>query len=143
MDKRGAIDYWIFIVVLALLFIGIIMVFSSSTAYAYIHFNDSYYFMVSQLKYAFIGLIVMLLTMNYNYRKLGRLSPIILIISIILLILVKVPGIGVEKNGALRWINIAGFQFQPSEVTKIAIVLFPTKRRKPAAGAVKSGCSVA
>ena len=65
----------------------------------------------------------MFVTMNIDYRKLGKLSPLFLIGSIGLLVLVLVPGVGAEYNGAHKVINI-GATVQPSEFAKLSIILF-------------------
>ena len=124
MAGKKPFDFWIFITVLILLSLGIIMVFSASAPYAYNHYGgDIYFFLKSQLKYAVIGIIAMFVAMNFDYRKLGKLSPILLVGSIVLLVLVLIPGIGEVRNGARRWFAV-GTGFQPSEVAKFAIILF-------------------
>lgn len=101
------------------------MVFSSGAPHAYHHMQgDTYHFLKRQLVYLPIGLFAMFVTMNIDYRKLGKLSPLLLIGSIGLLVLVLVPGIGAEYNGARRWINIGGQTVQPSEFAKLSIILF-------------------
>ncbi len=101
------------------------MVFSSGAphAYNYMH-GDTYYFLKKQLIYAPLGIFAMFVMMNIDYRKLRKVSPIIVLVSIILLILVLIPGIGLKLNGARRWIGFGGFTIQPSEIAKLAIILF-------------------
>lgn len=123
-SNKKPFDFWIFITVLVLLSLGIIMVFSASSAYAYNYMHDTYYFLKAQLISALIGIIVMLFTIGIDYRKLGKLSPLLLVISIVLLILVRIPGIGRFINGSWRWIYIGPIHFQPSELAKFAIILF-------------------
>lgn len=123
MKGRKPFDFWIFMTVLILLSIGIIMVFSASAPYAYNTYRDVYYILKRQLFYALIGLVVMLITMNIDYRLFGKYSPLLLVASIVLLILVLVPGIGIEENGSKRWLEI-GVRFQPSEIAKLAVILF-------------------
>jgi len=125
MKGRKPIDFWIFYAVLILLAIGTIMVFSSSYYYAQYNIkSDAYHFFRKQLLMLALGFIAMFFTMNYDYRKLGKLSPIILVGTMCLLILVLIPGIGISRNGARRWISIAGQEFQPSEILKYAVILF-------------------
>ena len=124
MPGKKPIDFWILMTVLVLLSLGLIMVFSASAAYAYNNFHDAYYFLKRQLQYAILGLLAMFITMNVDYRRLGKWSPILLVASLMLLILVLVPGIGHNDKGAWRWIYIGNFHFQPSEIAKLAIVLF-------------------
>ncbi|MCX7746965.1 MAG: stage V sporulation protein E [Clostridia bacterium] len=123
--SKKPFDFWIFITVLILLSIGSIMVFSSSAAYAYNYMHgDTYHFLKKQLICAGIGLVAMFFAMNTDYRRLGKFSPILLIASMIMLALVRIPGIGQNINGAWRWFNLGPGSFQPSEVAKLAVILF-------------------
>lgn len=124
MDTKKPFDFWIFATVLVLLSFGIIMVFSASAPYAYYYEHDTYYFLKKQLMFGILGLFAMSVTMKIDYRKLGKLSPLILAVSIFMLIMVRIPGIGRNINGAWRWFYIGTFSFQPSEVAKIAVILF-------------------
>lgn len=124
MKGRKPFDFWIFMTVLILLSIGIIMVFSASAPYSYSVYKDVYYILKRQLFYAVLGIIVMLVTMNMDYRIFGKLSPLLFAASIALLILVLVPGIGIVENGAKRWISLFGIRFQPSEIAKLGVILF-------------------
>jgi cell division protein FtsW len=125
MTNRKPFDFWIFISVLIMLSLGTIMVFSSSSAYAYNAFKgDTYRILKDQLKYVPIGLVGMFITMNFNYKKLSKIAPILLIVSIVLLILVDIPGIGTKLNGSRRWINLGITNFQPSEIAKLSVIIF-------------------
>ncbi|MCR4434564.1 MAG: stage V sporulation protein E [Clostridiales bacterium] len=126
MKVKKPIDFWIFITVLILLSMGLIMVFSASAPYAYNNTknHDVYFFLKGQLRYALIGLAAMFVCINIDYKKLGKWSSLFLIFSIILLILVLIPGIGHEENGSQRWIYIGAIHFQPSEFAKLSIILF-------------------
>ncbi|MFA6308280.1 MAG: putative lipid II flippase FtsW [Clostridia bacterium] len=118
--SRKPFDFWLLMTVLALLTLGIIMVFSASAPYASLNFGDSYFFLKGQLKAAGLGLVGMIIAMNFNYKKIAKFTPFLLFMSIVLLIVVLVPSIGTETNGARRWL----YGFQPSEIAKIAIILF-------------------
>lgn len=125
MKGRKPFDFWIFITVLILLAFGLIMVFSASAPTAENEHNDIYFIIKRQLLFAVIGVAAMLLTANFDYRKYaGKLCILGLVVSIVLLILVRVPGIGQKTNGTWRWFYIGGQQFQPSEIAKMAIILF-------------------
>jgi len=114
-------DFWIFITVIILLLFGTIMIFSASGPYAYKYFHgDTYYFLKKQIFMAPVGLFAMFIMMNIDYKKLGKWTPYLLVGSIILLILVAIPGIGSEIKGSRRWL----FGFQPSEFAKVAIIIF-------------------
>ena len=122
--KKKALDYGLLIVVLVLLAIGLVMILSASAPYALRTEGDSYFYVKKQLIFAVIGIICMLVISKIDYRILNsRLSYLAYIGGLGLMALVLVPGIGVERNGALRWIKIAGIQFQPSEIMKIGLIL--------------------
>lgn len=122
--KKKALDYGLLIVVLVLLAIGLVMILSASAPYALRTEGDSYFYVKRQLIFAVIGIICMLVISKIDYRILNsRLSYLAYIGGLGLMALVLVPGIGVERNGALRWIKIAGIQFQPSEIMKIGLIL--------------------
>lgn len=122
--ERKNIDFFIFITVLILLFIGTIMVVSSTAAYAGERWGDSFYFIKRQMIYMAIGIGVMIVMMNFDYRRLGKISGTLLLISIFLLLIVLIPGIGIELNQARRWIGFGGFTVQPTEFAKLAMIIF-------------------
>lgn len=124
MKSKKPADFILLVTVLVLLAIGTMMVFSSSTAYAYTNLSGSYALIKKQILYVGLGLVMMFFLMNVNYKKIGKLSPLLFVVTIILLILVSIPGVGTVLNGARRWIKIAGILFQPSEIAKLSTILF-------------------
>lgn len=149
--KKKSLDYGLLIVVFVLLAIGLVMVLSASAPYSLRTEGDSFYYVKRQLLFAIIGIVCMLVISKIDYRVLNsRLSYLAYIAGLGLMALVLVPGIGVERNGALRWIKIAGLQFQPSEVMKIGLVLVlatviaknPDKIKKFWTGLVPTLCLV-
>ena len=116
-------DFKLFFSVMVLLCIGLVMVASASSYYALTEFNNSNHFLVRQLVFAIIGVIVMLVISKVNYRVYSKFAYIIYAIVLLLMILVLVPGIGTEVNGARRWIDLKITTFQPSELMKIALAL--------------------
>lgn len=119
----GVIDYPFLIISLLLLSIGLLMVFSASYASAYYSNDDisSTHYVLRQAGFAVVGLCAAFFVVKMGYKRVAALSPLALAASIVLLVLVL--AIGVRVNGAKRWINI-GFQLQPSEIAKTAIILF-------------------
>lgn len=122
--RYGEVDVPFFLTVLALLVMGIIMMFSASYAWAIAEGYGGTYYAVEQIKTGVIGLILMYVLSVVDYRIYR--TPLIAIgsyvIPVILLILVLVAGKSV--NGAQRWLEIGSFSFQPSELMKIGIVIF-------------------
>ena len=112
------------ILVVFLALFGILMVYSASFYSAQKNYNNPYFFLIKQAFGFFIGLIFMILFSKIDYNKLQKFSNLLFIASIILLVLVFIPGIGVENYGAKRWIRLPGFTIQPSEIAKFAFVMF-------------------
>lgn len=122
--KKGPPDPILFITALTLLGIGLIMVFSSSAVTAGVRYGDAYYFFKRQLLWSFIGLIALFITMKINYQKLKGLPIPAMVIALICLIMVVTP-LGIETKGSSRWLGIGSTRlFAPSELAKLAIVMF-------------------
>jgi len=103
------------------------MIYSASSVVALFKYNNEYYYVIKQAIYTIIGIILSLLIVNSDISKLKNYSNIIFIISIILLILVLIPGIGIVRGGARSWIGFGNLTIQPSEIMKISIVIFLSK----------------
>lgn len=110
--------------VLALVSLGLVMVYSASAITAQEKLGDSFYFLKRQLVATAMGLVAMATMMKVGYRRLARLAYPLLIVAIILLILVVIPGIGTSAGGARRWLRLPGFSLQPAEVAKFAWVVY-------------------
>jgi cell division protein FtsW len=117
-------DFIIFYTVIALLGLGVVMVFSSSAVSAFVNFNDSYYFLKRQIVWALLGIMAMLLTMSVDYHVWRKLAKPIMLVTLVLLVLVLVPGLGKVVNGARRWLGFGSLYLQPSEIAKLSMVLF-------------------
>jgi len=119
---KGSNDYIIFIVVMVLLAIGIIMVLSASAPTSLSESGSSYKYVNRQALAAGAGLVAMFILSTVNYKIYRKLKWVIYIVLIGLLIAVGFMGMG--AGGAKRWINIAGFNFQPSEIAKLGFIIF-------------------
>lgn len=122
--KRGYMDYSFLLLVGVLSAFGLIMLLSASTAAANVKFGNSYRFFLRQFGYVAVGTVLMLIISQIDYRKYKPYAKLFMIICIIMLALVFVPGIGVDHNGSRRWINLVVMEFQPSEITKLAVAMF-------------------
>ncbi len=130
---RGPMDLPFLMLVLMLLGIGVIMMLSASYASAYYDdkISSPYYYFIRQLAFGIGGVVIMYFVSKINYQTLRWLSVFALIAAFVLLILVLIPGIGIEHNNAQRWMHIflfAGPECQPSEVAKLAVVLYFSAR---------------
>ena len=103
---------------------GLVMLFSASYTTGYLRFGDSFHYIKSQLLCTVLGLGMMFLFSYFDHRFLRRMVKLGYVVCLILLVLVLIPGIGVYVNGSRRWLNIAGLSFQPSELAKIASVMY-------------------
>ncbi len=110
-----------------LLAFGLLMVLSASSPIAYASSStnhDSFYYFKKQLMWGCLGSVGMFITANYEYKKLKNWAFPALALSVVLLLLVLVPGIGRKINDARRWIYLGPINFQPSEVAKITTIIF-------------------
>jgi cell division protein FtsW len=114
-------DHWIFATVAGLVAIGLVMVFSASSATAYATYHDTAYFLKRQLMWLAIGGVFAYGAYRIDYTKLKRISPAIVGVTIVLLLLTLIPHVGLQTGGARRWLGLSAISFQPSE---IALVLF-------------------
>lgn len=119
------VDMTLFASVLLLWGLGIFTLFVCSQNYALRAFADSFYFVKRQLVCSIVGFVLMFCILAMDMKLIKRLLSVVVFVSIILCALTFIPGIGIEKNGARRWIKMPlGFTFQPSELVKISMVLF-------------------
>lgn len=100
------------------------MVYSASYYSAEVLYGNSKFFMYKQLIGAVLGLACMILVSMVDYHKLEKTKWWVLIGSLILLVMVFIPGISVTNNGATRWIKLPGFTIQPSEIAKFSFVIW-------------------
>ena len=124
--KPKPVEYNIlFTATLCLLAAGAVMVYSASSARSLLEGQgDGTVYLVKYLAFGTVGLVVMQVLARGGLELLPRFTPALLGVSFALLIAVKIPGIGVEVNGAQRWIGAGPLQFQPSELMKLALVLY-------------------
>lgn len=124
---RSAPDFILLATTLALLSIGVVMVYSASAVLSYHEFGDWYYYLKRQLLFASLGIIAMLTIMNVDYWVWKKFAKIALIGGFVLLALVLIPGVGVVRGGARSWLGISSFGIQPSEFMKMCMILFLSK----------------
>lgn len=103
---------------------GVLMVYSASYYAAEKQFGDAFYFMKKQLVGFILGVVAMLAAGFFPYRNLKKLKWPALIVSLALLAVVFIPGLGVENYGATRWIGLGPITIQPSEIAKFGFIIF-------------------
>lgn len=104
--------------------VGLIFIFEASAVSSSRQFGDSLHYLKSQATWIFLGLILMFLFAYIDYKKLYFLSFISLVLTLILLVLVLIPGIGSTVGGARRWIDFGIFSLQPTELAKFSIIIY-------------------
>ncbi|MDP1808462.1 MAG: putative lipid II flippase FtsW [Actinomycetota bacterium] len=125
-DKRSKppIYYLLLSLTFILLAFGVVMIPSASSVVAYLGHNDSFFFLWRQLAYLALGGTLLFIFSKIDYRWLRKMAPLAMVGTIITLVMVLVPPFGREAGGASRWIEMAGFKFQPSELAKLTFVLY-------------------
>jgi len=109
---------------LILICIGVVMIYSASGIYAWERYKDGTFFLKRHLSFIAIGTLLAFLVMCIDYRKLKSWSKPLLMISLVLLLLVLIPGLGREVSGARRWFRFKFFSFQPSELANLAVIVY-------------------
>ncbi|WP_054949476.1 stage V sporulation protein E [Numidum massiliense] len=131
---RGAADPWLTAAVWLLLCVGVLMVYSASAVLSYHKFDDSLYYAKRQLLFAVLGVFLMLWLARLDYDTWQKWSRTGLIACFVLLAVVLIPGAGILRNGARSWLGLGAFSIQPSEFTKLALIVFlahwlPTRKQ--------------
>lgn len=114
----------LFSVSVVLICIGIVMIYSSSSIYASDRYKDGFFFLKRHLSFLAIGALLAFFVMNMDYRKLAKFSRPLAAVSLLLLALVLIPGIGREVSGARRWFRFKILSFQPSELASLAVIIY-------------------
>lgn len=117
-------DFSLCIIIFLLLSLGIVMVLSASAPSALSTTGNSYTYVIKQVIFAAVGIVLMFIISKIDYRIYKKFYKLAYAISILALISVAIPGIGVEVNGARRWIDLGFGTFQPSEIAKVGLILF-------------------
>ncbi|MDB6025728.1 MAG: Cell cycle protein, partial [Verrucomicrobiales bacterium] len=102
----------------ALLSLGMVMLYSSSMMQVGAHY------LIMQSIWCGLGLVACLIAASFDYRKLKKIALPLLGVTAFLLLLVLIPHIGIKVNGARRWLGVGSFRLQPSELAKIALIIF-------------------
>lgn len=124
MPRLTRPDAWLLAAVAGLVGLGVVMVFNVSYFHAQERYGDAFVFFRKHLVSLAIGGVAMLAASRIRLELLERWANVILLLSILGLLVVLIPGVGIERGGAQRWVAVAGFSLQPSEFAKLAVVLF-------------------
>jgi cell division protein FtsW len=120
-------DLALFVLILVLSGIGIAMSYSASAVYAMKTFGDAFHFLKRQLVWFAVGFLFMFVFKEIDYRHYLKYTKLLLLVSLIMLVLVLLPGVGHSAKGSARWLGFGSVTFQPSEFVKIFVVIFLAK----------------
>jgi len=122
---QGAVyDVKLLFPVLFLVGIGIVMVYSASSALALKKFSTDYFFLKKQAFFALTGIIALVACRHFPYKYFRSLTYPFLILAIFLLVAIKLFGLGYSAGGSMRWLKIGSLTFQPSEFARFALIIY-------------------
>jgi cell division protein FtsW len=124
LKKLEEYDLVIMMMAIALTCFGVVMVYSSSNIMAAKRFHDGFFFLKRQGLFAILGFAIMLGVMHIDYRFWKKMAVPALLLCLVLLVMVLIPGIGGKAGGSSRWIKLPGFNLQPSEMAKLALIMY-------------------
>ncbi len=124
MPRKLTPDLWLFGLIVALVSIGVVMVYSASAIMAADRFHDPLHFLKRQAMWVILGMAALWAGMRFDYRRLERFVVPLLAVSFVLLVVVLVPPFGQEINGTRRWLRLGPVSFQPVELAKLSLLLY-------------------
>ncbi|HEX9078464.1 MAG TPA: FtsW/RodA/SpoVE family cell cycle protein, partial [Desulfuromonadaceae bacterium] len=124
LKKLEEYDLIIMLMAIALTCFGVVMVYSASSVMAAKRFHDGFFFLKRQGLFALLGFAIMLVVMRIDYHAWKSLAVPALLLCLVLLGLVLIPGIGGRAGGSSRWLKLPGFNLQPSEMAKLALIMY-------------------
>jgi cell division protein FtsW len=118
------VDYWLLLTALALTALGLVMVASASITLADRELGHPFHYTIRQAVYIACGLLAGAVLFRVRLRLLERMGVTLLLAAFLMLLLVLVPGVGVEVNGAMRWVDAGLFRLQVSEPAKLLFIVY-------------------
>lgn len=119
-----ASDYWLLGGAFALALIGLLMIMSSSVIVSFERYGSNYNFLTRQAISLLVGVVALIVTSMVDYRFWRKHAVLILVTAMLLLVAVFIPGIGTKIGGAQRWIGLGPITVQPSEILKLAFIIY-------------------
>lgn len=123
-SQHNTFDYLLLAVISVVILIGLIAVFSVSSLQGFRQFNDSYFYIKQQLLWVLVGTLALIFLAKFDYHNLKIFAGPIFLLALILLVAVFIPGFGIEVGGASRWLKIGLLTIQPTEILKLASVIW-------------------
>src|SRR6185503_2827258 len=117
-------DRWILLLPLAITAVGLVLVYSASSILGLTQHGDAFYYVWRQMVRAVLGVFAFVFFMRLDYHRLGRASTWLFALALVGLLAMAALGVGSEVRGAKRWVNVLGMAIQPTEMARVATVLF-------------------
>ncbi|MFH0798906.1 MAG: putative lipid II flippase FtsW [Pseudomonadota bacterium] len=136
--QRVHFDSWLLFAVVLLVGLGVIMNYSASAVLAQERYGDGYYFLKRTMAFACLGFLGMAAAARFSYGRYRVATYPILIAALAMMVAVFIPGVGRTIGGATRWIGVGPFRIQPSEIAKMAMILFLAYSLEKKAKKIKS-----
>lgn len=121
--QRSFYDYSLLFIIIFLLCFGLVMLYSTSSYVSKLEYGDSAFYLKKQIYATILGVVVMIIISVIDYHLWERFAWLAYFVSIVLILAVKIPGLGRTSRGATRWLMIGPLSFQPSEFAKVAVIL--------------------
>ena len=140
--RKNSVEIVLLISVILISLFGLVMIYSASYVWAEYKFNNPFKFVINQGIFFVVGLIFMMIVSHIKYDIYYEKSNFLLIGCLVLLVLVLIPGVGSVRNGSRSWFGIGSFGIQPSEFTKLSLIIFVSKylvNNEKSLGDVKRG----
>ena len=138
LKRKHKFNFALFALMMVLVVIGCVFVYSASFYSAEVTYSDKFFFLKKQIFGVVVGLVCYIFFSLLNYNLLQKIKWVLFAVSVVLLALVFVPGIGLTNYGATRWINLRVITFQPSEIAKLAFIVLSASLLSKSAEKVKS-----
>lgn len=123
-SQKQQVDLPLLLIIGILVIFGLLIVYDGSSIQGLKDFQDSYYYIRQQLIWAGLGLLSMFFFIRFDYRRLRPLAVPLLLFSLLLLLAVFIPGLGVSGGGAHRWLRLGPATIQPAEIIKLTVVIY-------------------
>lgn len=127
INTKGRIDKRLFFLTILLTFLGLIAIADASAPLAVKNYSDKFYFARQQLIWALCGFTLLFVVSKVHYSFWARIASPFFFASVVGLLLVFIPGLGVNVLGATRWLNLGPYSFQPSELIKLSMAIYLAK----------------
>ena len=125
--RKNSVEVLLLVSVILISLFGLVMIYSASYVWAEYKFNNPFKFVINQGIFFVVGVLLMMTVSHIKYDKYYEESNVLLIVCLVLLVLVLIPGVGSVRNGSRSWFGIGSFGIQPSEFTKLTLIIFTSK----------------